>query len=202
MVPIKINNNEFRERIAVENEIFRICTKHRLHGKARIFCLLLFDVNDGNIFRVIDDSNYWNSLNVISGENLSVIYLPTHYSNANRKKFNNSIEELFEIENRDKRSIIILFQLNVNNEIIDYYQYNIRTKTFEDKYEEIKNLFEWIGDSFNYIIKENERNYQELFDLAEQNIKTYVKIGILRKVLKGVINIASIIAAIKTFIPM
>jgi hypothetical protein len=148
---------------------------------------------------VIDDKHYWKSLNKISGKTISVLYLPTAYNDQGRDGFNNSIEALFEIQNPEKKSNIIIFQVDIEGTITEDYIYSIKENNFEEIYLEISELLKEIVASQQYITVENMGNYQELFDLAINNVKTFRIKSFFKRTFPIAMNITGFIAALISF---
>ncbi len=198
MIPLRLNNKKMnKEEISLE--IQKICKEHHENKTAHLFCILLYDINDGNVCRVIDDKHYWKSLNKISGKTISVLYLPTAYNDQGRDGFNNSIEALFEIQNPEKKSNIIIFQVDIEGIITEDYIYSIKENNFEEIYLEISELLKEIVASQQYITVENMGNYQELFDLAINNVKTFRIKSFFKRTFPIAMNITGFIAALKSF---
>lgn len=176
---------------------------HKYHeeGKAKIFSILLYDVNDGNLCKVIDDEHYWRRLNAISLSNIAVIYLPSWHTDSKRVKYNNEIERIFNIENRLGKSLILVFQVDKNNNILADYRYFIRSTRKEDIYLEIKGFFEAISNALEHINQENEQNYPELFHLAKINIRIFEIKGLVKNVYNIPLTILAVLSGIKSFIP-
>jgi len=75
----------------------------------------------------------------------------------------------------------------------------IKENNFEEIYLEISELLKEIVASQQYITVENMGNYQELFDLAINNVKTFRIKSFFKRTFPIAMNITGFIAALISF---
>ncbi len=84
MVPLKIFQDGHIHELTTEDfskGIIELCEKHRNENRALAFAFLLYDFKNPQIIKVLEDSDYWNALNAISGKYLSIYYIHTKERN-------------------------------------------------------------------------------------------------------------------------
>jgi hypothetical protein len=78
MVPLKIFNDGMIQELsndAFSQSIIDVCEKHRNDKRALAFAFILYDFENPQIFKILNDRNYWNALHIISGKYLSIYYI-------------------------------------------------------------------------------------------------------------------------------
>ena len=73
MYKIFLNSkNEALSFNSFKDKMIEICNSHREKNKALAFAFILYDFENPQISKVLNDEEYWLALNKISGEYLSV----------------------------------------------------------------------------------------------------------------------------------
>lgn len=204
MIPIQLDKEEIVNKNILQKRILDLCKKSHMNDRARVFSILLY--NDSNVFvyKMLKDDDFFNSLDHLSGNILSIIFLSTFHGNFSydlNEKFNNSIEEVFNIENKSKKALLILFQVNKENKILDYYIYKFNDINTDYVYNLLREICLEINKSLSNITNENKDNYQQIINLSIESLKYYKKGKIIKILLDKTISILGIISSIKTFIP-
>ena len=75
MVPIVINKKGYIDNYSFEKYIIATCQKHKEEKRALAFSFLVYDFENVNITQILENKEYWSSLDKISGKYLSVFYL-------------------------------------------------------------------------------------------------------------------------------
>ena len=78
MVPLKIFKDGSIHELKTDDfieSIIDLCETHRKENKALTFAFLIYDFETPQIYKILEDVNYWNALNTISGKYLSVYYI-------------------------------------------------------------------------------------------------------------------------------
>ena len=71
MVPLKIFENGSIHELNTDDfsdGVIELCEKHREKGRALAFAFLIYDFCNPQIIKVLEDADYWNALNTISGK--------------------------------------------------------------------------------------------------------------------------------------
>ena len=125
MVPIIYNANEdFTEEKLMDYIIYQ-CQNHHQTKRALVFAFLVYDFEDYTINQILDNKQYWTTLDKLSGHFLSIFYINSR--NSYFKKRQKEIH-LQRIANRGKVSELGLNQMliplsapkNPLDESIDY----------------------------------------------------------------------------------
>ncbi len=80
MVPLKIFHDGRIHDIKTadfSNGIIELCEKHRKDKRALAFAFIIYDFCNPHITKVLDDVDYWNALDAVSGKFLSIYYIPS-----------------------------------------------------------------------------------------------------------------------------
>ena len=75
MVPLKLLNDGNIQELSSDTfsqSIIDVCEKHRIDSRALAFAFILYDFNNPQIFKILNDRDYWNALHTISGKYLSI----------------------------------------------------------------------------------------------------------------------------------
>ena len=78
MVPLKVfENGSIHELKSADfsHGIIELCEKHREESRALAFAFLIYDFCNPQTIKVLEDVDYWNALNTISGKYLSIYYI-------------------------------------------------------------------------------------------------------------------------------
>jgi len=137
--------NSFREKL------IEICNSHRDANKALAFAFILYDFEDPQIHKVLNDKQYWLALNKISGEYLSVFSV--NYKEEGMKKTafltsfnyddnpstasNKLIEDYFGKGIEVNYPAILFFQVN-EEKVIDALLVELREERIEEAFLELK----------------------------------------------------------------
>ena len=84
MVPLKIFKNGSVHELNKKdfsNGIIELCEKHREESRALAFAFLIYDFRNPQIIKVLEDADYWNALDTISGKFLSIYYIHSRERN-------------------------------------------------------------------------------------------------------------------------
>lgn len=197
-----------------------ICNADREKDKALAFAFILYDFNNPQIWKVLNDTQYWFALNNISGNFLTVFSLnykppkqrersPANYSNGFSEftdisfhknpsvGTNELIKKYFGNEIRLNYPAILFFQVN-KNKVIDSLLIELEEEKIEDSFIELKDYIKKTADLLKNITSENKNNYQEIFDLIEREVNSLRNSKKIKRVKKEAGNIISLISTIKS----
>lgn len=180
-----------------EEEFLKICNAHREEDRALMFAFILYDFENPQISKILNDSDYWLSLHSISADYLTVFSL--HYNPEDLKKriqemMRNKMrgeasKEMFQIESvenpsKDTNKLIrkyfgenvkidypsvLFFQVD-NENVLDYRFIKLDENRLEDSFSELKNYIKVAVESLNAVMRENKNNYPELFNLVDKSV--------------------------------
>lgn len=77
MVPIISSKDGNFDGQNIKDHILKISAQHRAENRALAFAFLFYDFGDYTINKILKDTDYWSSLDKISGHFLSIFYLNT-----------------------------------------------------------------------------------------------------------------------------
>ena len=188
MFPIYIRNSETDEQITISEfpqNFKKICAEHQEKDKASSFALIIHDFKNPHLTKVLNDKEYFNALNEISGHDLTIFYLELTSAYEQRSK-NNFVAEMnkflfeeFDTKHKLKTPAILFFQVK-NKEIIDYFFCSLKEKTVEKSFLELEGLVKKVSSIMENISSENRRNYEEIFYLIKEEIGSEKTIDIIK----------------------
>lgn len=191
-----------------------ICNEHKKNGQALAFAFILYDFDNAQIRKVLDDSHYWESLNYISGKYLSVFSF-----NYKRKKelSNHKIEYLTSVNLSNKQNInesskniikqyfgkmnvkfpsILFFQVN-DQKVIDLRLIELGEEKIEESFIEIKKFLTSAVEALKDVHEENYKNIEVIFDNLKDNIEA-TNLGIkFSKAKSSIGSLISLVASLK-----
>jgi len=196
MVPLKILQDGYVHELSSDDfskEVIELCEKHRNENRALAFAFLLYDFENPQIIKVLEDTDYWNALNVISGKYLSVYYINTKEQFfAEDLNASDGIEKrgLYPIKGGSKLETIIpmlkkylaletdvrmpsILFFQVEGELIsDYYIIELSEETIENSFIELKAYIAEAVKSLKRIDPTCYKNYQPIFECLKKEVKS------------------------------
>jgi hypothetical protein len=136
-----------------QEKLVEICNSHRENNKALAFAFILYDFENAQIQKVLNDKDYWLALNKISGEYLSVFSINYKAEDEGMEKISNlttfsyndnpSIATNKLIENYFGANVIvtypaILFFQVKEKEVIDSLLIELKEEKIEEAFLELK----------------------------------------------------------------
>lgn len=218
MYPIYIEKRRTGEGISVENFVKKfkeICSTHQKEGRASSFAFIIHDFTNPEISKVLDDKNYFNALDEISGSNLTVFYL--HLTSEKNKKIeflgeqrlvrdltnemNNFLVEQFELDREISTPAILFFQIK-ERQIIDFFFCSLTERTTEKAFLEIENLIKKSVSVIKQIAPANKENYPEIFTLIKNEIDSIKTIKTIKSRAVKAYNFGKVVLFIEKCISM
>lgn len=192
-----------------DKEFNSICRSHRENGRALAFAFILYDFNNPEVRKVLEDQSYWEALDHISGRYLTVFsfHLKAEMagkttSNGPRRqpmsdrsltKANAFVEEKFGITLPQSRPLVLFFQVD-NNKITDRYVFGLKADSVETAFHEIKDALATAVESVDRVLPEYKNNTQEIFQLIRASLlqrKLLQKISVVVRVASEVRDLFS-----------
>lgn len=196
MIPIagqfggKFETDEFDK---FKNYLLDICKKHKKEHRALAFAFIVYDFQDYTIQKIVGDKHYWQTLDKIAGEYLTIFYIDSDdsYYNKRRLKLNkpneNSqtflcgiktpfdgairfIKEEFQLDDNIKTPFVLFFQTD-GKKLLDYFFITLKQEKLEDAFLELKAIIKNAADSVSKVLPENYKNYQEIFNLIRGGVE-------------------------------
>ena len=218
MFPIYIDRLRTGEGMPVQSFVktFKeICTAHQIEGKASSFAFIVHDFTNPEITKVLDDRNYFNALDEISGNNLTIFYL--HLTPEKNKavqflgkerlvrdltgEMNDFLVQEFKLEERISTPAILFFQIK-NKEIIDFFFCSITERTTEKAFLEIENLVQKNISVIKQISSESKENYPEIFTLIKNEVHSVKTIKTVKSKADQAYNFGKVIMFIEKFVSL
>ena len=204
-----------------EKEFINICNTHKKEGKALAFAFILYDFDNENVIKVLNDNVYWNSLNFLSGKYLSIFSFD--FKKKVRKKIERDISEhpiqyitsisvAVSPTESSKNLItryfgntkvtfpsILFFQVN-DEKVINLYLAQLNETRIEESFLEIKKVIKSATDALKDIKEENYGNNETIFYNMEENLKSTSAGVKFKKAKATVIEIFGFIKILKGFL--
>ena len=206
-----------------EKEFLHICNEHRNDNRALVFAFLLYDFENYQIAKILDDPHYWISLNTISGDFLTVFSL--HYKAEDMKKkmiemlqrkmgqlsnkefnmipangnpsleTNKLIKKYFGDDINIKYPSVLFFQVQ-NSNVSDYRLIQLDQREIEASFLELKKYIEVAAKALQDVNRENKDNVNEIFSLVDQSVAG-IRLGIqIKKGIKTVTSVAELASTV------
>jgi len=196
MVPLKIFEGGLIHELSTDifsKGIITLCEKHRKQNRALAFAFLIYDFENPQIFKILEDVNYWNALNTISGKYLSVYYIHSRENTFGEDLSAHNGHEhrwLYPIEDRMQLSAVmpmlknylaldedvklpaILFFQVEGKLISDYFLIELFEDKMEESFIELKDYISSAVNQLKMIDPDNYGNYQPIFESLKQRVKS------------------------------
>lgn len=196
MVPLKIFENGSIHELNADDfshGIIELCEKHREQNRALAFAFLIYDFCSPQLIKVLEDIDYWNALNSISGRWLSIYYI-----HSDAKKFAENLTAASGIERRGMYPIttkepfshvvpmlkrylslnddvnlpsILFFQVE-GGLISDYFLIELSEEGMEKSFIELQAYIKAAVERLKMIAPENFENFQPIFDSLKQGVES------------------------------
>jgi hypothetical protein len=86
MVPLACKPGKAFDENEFRNHIIELCRLHHEQRRALAFAFLVYDFSNHAIKEVLENKNYWSSLDIIAGKYLSIFYIDSRDEYFNRRK--------------------------------------------------------------------------------------------------------------------
>ena len=191
------------------DQIENACQKISNEDKSLAFAMLVFDFEDAHIKKILADSDYFNALDQIQGDLLTIFYVNSEYvkhqsgeaSNSNVMRVELSLQTISTnspispktiasrlINNENLPSPSLLFFKINRREITDYTIAKLRDNKKEDGFNELIKIISTATSTLSKIDSKNYDNKKEIFELLKNSIdgsETWKNINIsFKKILK------------------
>jgi len=195
MVPLKLLANGHIHELsnaAFGKSIIDLCRKHKENRRALAFAFIVYDFDSPQMFKILNDMNYWNALNTISGRYLSIYYIHSNESTFAGDLAAVSDREqrgLYPLESRELRTILpmlkryleldeevknpsILFFQVEDTMISDYFLIQLLEEKVEEGFLELKAFVSSAVDRLKMIDPENYGNAYPIFRSLKEGVKS------------------------------
>jgi hypothetical protein len=198
-----------------KQEMIQICNQHRIEKRALAFAFILYDFENPQFFKVLNDNEYWLSLNEISGKYITVFSLNYKERKRQRHDFgrmecltsininvnpskgtNELISTYFGDEIQIKYPAVLFFQVN-NESVIDSLLIELKEEKIEPAFLELKDYLRSSVEALKQISPKNRGNVKEIFDCLEINVKNTQFVKKIKRVSKNAGNLIGLISSIK-----
>jgi hypothetical protein len=186
--------------------IIDVCKKHREDNRALAFAFVIYDFENPQISKILNDRDYWNALNTISGRYLSIYYIHSREDTFGKGLASVSGREqrgLYPIERDNDMTVIlpmlkryleldedvknpsILFFQVEGTLISDYFLIELFEGRIEGSFLELKDYISSAVDRLKMIDPENYGNIQPIFESLKEGLRsTKFRKGLFRKAQK------------------
>jgi hypothetical protein len=213
MIPVYLSQNNGRQGYGFDEfsrKFFDICDSHRRDGRALAFAFILYSYSNPEVRKVLDDKDYWDALDEISGNRLSVysfisphgrkrqqpIQFLTGVRLADLKQSKAFVEEYFKVDLFEDHPSILFFQVS-DNKVSDACLVKITAKSVENCFDEIKNILKTATDSIKDIQPEFSKNSDEIFQLIKSDLFQRKGLIIVKNAIKAFTFVSEFVSALK-----
>lgn len=195
------SKNETHSFMSFHDKFLAICAEHKQSDKALIFAFILYDFENPQISKILQDSDYWLNLDKLSGNYLTIFsfhYKPkvrykgtwrdmlddfmgstqvvglmtTSFTFQNPSEDTNLLIEKYFGNNIEVKYPSVLFFQILDYKILDYVLVELDEQKLEESFLELKIYIQTAVDTLKQITTENRGNSKEIFELVESNVKS------------------------------
>jgi hypothetical protein len=192
MVAIKAIRNGQVEDLAtgeLYSDIQKICDEHRLTNRALAFGLLLFNLKNPQIYKILNDKAYWTALDVTCGRYLSLFYVKQEDNYFGQDLIESDgigrrglhelkagqhlvpiIKNHLNLDERISYPAVLFFQVH-EGQMTDYFLVSLDERNVEDSFCELQTYIQKAVNELEEVKKENFGNSREIFALLKSGVK-------------------------------
>ena len=160
----KEHPNGYRNVEEFEHAFKPLCREHLAQGRALAFAFIVFDFDHAEVRKVVQDEDYWDTLDHISGHYLTVFsfHLPSrrksrlHQPNKPLPDTNQFFERQFGFSLTGSRPRLLFFQ--VDGKDTEPYFYELWADSVENVFHEIREALNDAVQSLKQFQPENRGN--------------------------------------------
>ena len=191
MVPIHTYKNgqviDIRTGELYDN-IVEICNEHRLTNRALAFAFILYNSKNPQIYKILQDEDYWRALDQTSGRYLTVFYIsqPDNYFGQDLTESEGKEERglhglmtyerlvpllkpYFQLDEKIELPAVLFFQEH-NGLLTDYFLLDLDENKLEESFWELQQYVQTAVDNLEKITEENYKNSSEIFKQLKSGI--------------------------------
>ena len=169
--------------------ITQICSDHKRENKSLAFGFILFNDTNPQIFKILNDIDYWRALDKTSGKYISLFYIVQHDNyfgqdldvDCNEKRnlweINSSekyipiLSNYFKLDNKLNLPAVLFFQEH-EGLLTDYFLLGLDEKKIEESFWELQEYIQRAVDSLVEVKKEYYSNSREIFNLLKNGVES------------------------------
>jgi hypothetical protein len=195
MISIYLSGKNRREGHTFDSfteKFLSICNSHHKEQNALAFAFILYDFLSPQINKVLNDPDYWEALNSLSGKYLTVFsfHQPSHIRQNRRyeKTFldvNAFIEKAFGSTQEAGKPSLLFFQVN-NGEVVGSCAVKIESEKIEDAFLEIKGILTDAVSSIKNVQPEYFKNRNEIFNLMVNQMSQRKTIKVIKDIVGNI----------------
>ena len=192
MIPVHILKNGNVQDLRygeVYETILEVCREHIEQQRAIAFAFILYNHENPHLLKILHDRDYWDSLDKISGNLLTVFHFYRHEENFG--------QELIDSDGNEKRGLhgismnemlipmiknhlnyvqpiklpTILFFQTDGSMMIDYFFVKLKADKIEEGFLELKDYIKAAVSELENILPENYENKKEIFNILKMGVK-------------------------------
>ena len=171
------------------DSIATICNEHRLTNRALAFAFILYNFKNPQIYKILNDSDYWRAMNETSGKYLSVFYIAQkddyfgqdlmesdgreqrglHGLKANELLVP-MLKRYFELDEKIQLPTVLFFQEH-EGLLTDYFLLGLDERKLEDSFWELQDYIQTAVNKLQDIASENYNNSREIFNQLKSGVE-------------------------------
>lgn len=167
-----------------------LCRDHHREKRALVFAFLIYDFDDPQIIKVLQDPDYWAALDHISGSTITVFACnspePTGPRDNRavelRSKLESVLSAILGSQIIFKSPSILFFQV-ADQQIVGSLFASLDERNVEESFNEIRDIIERASKSLVKVTDDNRGNVAEIFQLVEQTLSQR---QLFRRVIRGI----------------
>lgn len=216
------SNDKGHNFSSFKDEMIQICNQHRKEKRALAFAFILYDFENPHLLKVLNDREYWRSLNAISGEYITVFSLnykePKKTTRSKRQQsnsfvgfefltdistsFNPSkgtnelISKYFGDDIEVKYPAVLFFQVD-DESVVDSLLIELKEECIEFAFLELKDYLKSAVEGLKQVLPENRKNIKEIFDCLERKVASTRSLKKVKRAFKNVGDLVGLLSSIK-----
>ena len=159
-----------------ESRLQDICQEHHDEGRALAFAIILHDETSPSISKVLQDRDYWDALNSLSGHLITVFSFETPAPKPQPRQFMTKVTTatyrprhiLQQYFGMPEVSLpAILFFQATKDGITDHCLAVLSAGTIHETDQALETVIRAAAESVNKVTPDNKGNYEEIFNLVK-----------------------------------
>lgn len=171
------------------NSILDICSEHKSTNRALAFAFILFNYKNPQIYKILNDDDYWRAMNQTSGKYLSIFYIsqPDTYFGQDLMESDGKeqrglhglktkdllipmLKRYFELDEKIDLPAVLFFQ-EQDGLLTDYFLVGLDERKLEESFWELQDYIQTAVDNLEKITLDNYANSREIFNQLKSGVE-------------------------------
>jgi len=171
------------------DSIEAICKEHKQMNRALAFAFILYNFKNPQIYKILNDEDYWRAMNETSGKYLSIFYIAQRDDYFGQDLAENDgreqrglhglktnellipmLKRYFQLDERIELPAVLFFQEH-EEMLTDYFLLGLDERKLEESFWELQDYIQTAVNNLEKISKENYDNSREIFNQLKTGVE-------------------------------